>query len=108
MQSNKPLESDWKTFRKMVPELRERYLARVNRELAELLGGSGDSTETEKFWDAEEMIRKQAKILCDCLDRHSRSNMIFSCLLMYRYKMLTAADLEHFSEDFRESVTREF
>ena len=28
----KPKESDWKAFRKMVPELRERYLTEKNNE----------------------------------------------------------------------------
>jgi hypothetical protein len=35
----KPLESDWKTFRKRVPEWRERYLMEKNREIIAILAG---------------------------------------------------------------------
>lgn len=35
--SDKPKESDWKTFRKLVPELRERYLRQRNAELNAIL-----------------------------------------------------------------------
>ncbi len=67
---NKPLESDWKTFRKRVPEWRERYLAGQNRQIAALLA-DGEKTPTEQFWEAEEKIKSVARILVNCLDGHS-------------------------------------
>ncbi|WP_424313865.1 hypothetical protein [Haloferula sp.] len=35
--SDQPTESDWRAFREMVPELRERFLRVHNRELASIL-----------------------------------------------------------------------
>ena len=49
MIDEKPNESDWKTFRKIVPELRERYLRNVNPELKALLQNPKLSP-TEQCW----------------------------------------------------------
>ena len=48
----KPKESDWKTFRKMLPELRERYLAEKNKEIVSIFMDEG-RTPTERFWEPE-------------------------------------------------------
>ena len=85
--NGKVKESDWKRFRKIVPELREAYLKEKNRELARILTDS-KKTPTEQFWDAFEKMKKERKILVDCLDGHSRSNMFMSMALMCRYGML--------------------
>ena len=101
----KPKESDWKAFRKMVPELRERYLAEKNKEIAAIFMDEG-RTPTQRFWDARERIEKERKILEACLDGHSRSKMRWYMYLMYRYGMLSNSDLESFSEDLRNDIKR--
>jgi hypothetical protein len=100
---DKPLESDWKTFRKRVPEWRERYLAGQNRQIAALLA-DGEKTPTEQFWEAEKRINAVARILVDCLDGHSRSTMEMYLCLMYRHKMIRADDLEEFSGGIKERI----
>lgn len=100
---NKPLESDWKIFHKRVPEWRERYLAKQNRQLAALLS-DGEKTPTEQFWDAQKKIKAVARILVDCLDGHSRSKMDMYLCLMYRHEMIGADDLEEFSGGMKERV----
>jgi hypothetical protein len=102
---DKLLESDWKTFRKLVPEWRERYLEVQNQRLAAMLV-EGTNTPTERFWNAEKEMKAVARILVTCLDGHSRSNMEMHLLLMYRHKMIGNKDLEDFSGDFRESLMR--
>jgi hypothetical protein len=97
---NKPLESDWKTFRKRVPEWRERYLARQNQQIAALFTDE-KKTPTEQFWEAEKKIKAVARILVDCLDGHSRSKMEMYLCLMYRHKMIGADDLEEFSGEMK-------
>ncbi|ALC16338.1 hypothetical protein DSOUD_1559 [Desulfuromonas soudanensis] len=97
---NKPLESDWKTFRKRVPEWRERYLARQNQLIAALFA-EGKKTPTEQFWEAEKKIKGVARILVDCLDGHSRSKMEMYLCLMVRHKMIGADDLEEFSGEMK-------
>jgi hypothetical protein len=50
-----PKESDWKAFRKMVPELRERYLEEKNKQIVAIFMDAG-RTPTERFWGARERI----------------------------------------------------
>lgn len=100
---NKPLESDWKTFSKRVPEWRERYLAGQNRQIAALFA-DGEKTPTEQFWEAEKKVQTVARILVDCLDGHSRSKMDMYLCLMYRHKMIGADDLEEFSGEMKEAI----
>lgn len=101
--NDRPKESDWKRFRAMVPGLRERYLVKCNADLVDLLQ-NGSSTATGRFWEVEKRVGKEAGILRSCLDGHSRSKMFHSMLLMYRHRMLTDGDLDHFSEELRDRV----
>jgi len=100
---DKPLESDWKTFRRRVPQWRERYLDRTNEEIAARLTDE-TKTPTERFWEAKDAVDEEAKILVDCLDGHSRSNMKLHLLLMYRHGLVMDADLNAFSDALREWV----
>ena len=101
----KPKESDWKAFKRVVPEIRDRYLEKVNCELITILGKNVPSP-TERFWDAEERVREEKKIMGACFRDHSRSKMIMSMMLMYRYDLLTDHDLHHFSEELRDRIAR--
>ena len=96
-------ESDWKTFRSMVPELRERYLTEKNNEIVAIFMDEG-RTPTERFWDARKRIEKERKILKNCLHGHSRSGMKEYLYLMYRHGMLSDLDLENFTEDLRNNI----
>jgi hypothetical protein len=97
----KPHESDWKTFRKRVPEWRERYLENRNREIAAILTNSG-KTPTEQFWEAEKRIDEEAQLLVDLLDGHSRSKMFWYLMRMLGHGFIGHGDLEEFSEELRE------
>ena len=100
MKHDGPIESDWKKFRAIVPELRERYLRERNAELSAILRDES-STPTHRFWTASERIEEIEKILKSCLDGHSRSTMMVYLMMMYRHQMLTEADLNGFSEEVR-------
>ena len=99
----KPLESDWRLYRDNVAGWRERYLARKNEDLVAMLHDE-DKTPTERFWAAKERMAEEARLLRDCLDRHSRSQMGFHLRLMVRYGMVSAEDLAEFSEELRQNV----
>lgn len=103
--TDKPAESDWKAFRALVPELRERYLCGRNAELLAVLRDDSLSP-TEQFWELEERTREIAGVLRDCLEDHSRSKMVSCMMLMHRHEMLTDADLVGFSQDVRERIRR--
>lgn len=101
--SEPPKEEDWKRFRELTLELRERYIAKKDHELLEILENR-ELSETKKFWAAEERLRNEVRILRACLDGHSRSNMVVSMWQMYRHEMLTDEDLADFSNDLGERI----
>ena len=96
-------ESDWKVFRAMVPEVRERYLASKNNELKLILTEEG-KTPTEQFWNTANRCEEISKILVECLDGHSRSKMDLYMGLMLRHGLLSQDDLTQFSPELRESL----
>jgi len=106
-QQQKPKESDWKQFSKMVPDLRERYLEENIPFIQEVLDDE-NRTPTERFWDSFKKMEETGKILQDCLDGHSRSKMEMYMSLMYNYGLLKDEDLIHFSEELQERMQRNF
>lgn len=99
-------KADWKLICEMLPALRERYLAEQNVRLASLLAEPG-KTDTERFWDTFEEMRRQSKILRECLDGYSRSSMWMNMRLMLRVGMLKPEDLAAFSDGLRAELTED-
>ena len=97
------VESDWKKFRAMLETWRERYLAERN---ARIVGKLTDAnkTETERFWDALEIMEKEAKTLRRCLDGISRSKMRLRLIEMRAAGMLKPEDLAGFSQELQEQI----
>jgi hypothetical protein len=104
MTNNQPGESDWKNFRSIVPELRERYLSAQNTELISILLDES-LTPTVKFWTASERMDEIGDILRACLDDHRRSTMVHVLRLMYHHRMITDQDMNGFSEEVRERIS---
>ena len=97
----KPKESDWKKFRNSLDKWRERYLKRKNNEIRAILEDN-DRNETEKFWDIVDFQKNESKILRNCLDGCSRSNMSLHMALMKKCEMICREDIEEFSEELQE------
>ena len=97
-------ESDWKIFREIVPNLRERYLERINKTIIAILAEE-QKTSTERFWSASDEINKEANILRFCFDGHSRSKMEGFLFVMYNKGVLTDDDFAQFSEDLRNRLS---
>lgn len=57
-----------------------------------------------RFWKAEEEIRRQERILRDCLDDTRRSRLLEILLMMRRYGMLSDTDLVHFGTEVQERL----
>ena len=102
MQEN-PKESDWKALRKIVPDLRERYLQARIEEFTSVLNDGGLNS-TEKFWEIDERTRDIAKTLQACLDGHSRSKMELFIGMMLRNEMMSEEDLSIFSPKLQERM----
>ena len=97
------MESDWKKFSAMLPVWRERYLAEHNARLVRMLTDP-QKTETQRFWDAEEQIHKEAKALRRCLDDLSRSKMWLRLMEMREAGMVRWEDLADFSAELQQQV----
>ncbi|MES2569003.1 MAG: hypothetical protein V4710_02990 [Verrucomicrobiota bacterium] len=98
------MESDWKHFSAIVSMLRDRYIAACN---ARILGILSDPNrhETEQFRDALEEMKKEAKVLRDCLDGHSRSRMWLYLLTMIGAGMIKREDTAGFSEELLKELS---
>ncbi len=97
------MESDWKKLRAMLPIWRERYLAGRNARIVRMLTDSKKS-ETERFWDAEEQIQKEAKTLHRCLDDLARSKMWLRLMEMRAAGMIRREDLAEFSAELQKRI----
>lgn len=100
---NEPRESDWKKFRAKLEVWRERYLTEKNPRLAAMLTDP-KKTETERFWDAEHAIEKEARVLQRCLDDIRRSRMLERLWEMRAAKMIRREDLAEFSQELQDHV----
>ena len=96
----KPKESDWKKFRNSLEKWRETYLKRKNNEIRSILEDN-NLNETEKFWNIVDFQKKESKILRDCLNNFSRSNMLVHMAIMKKYGMICKEDIEEFSEELQ-------
>ena len=94
-------ESDWKLFRKRLPDWQERHMEGLIREYAALLAGSGAAS--DKFWALEERIRKDQRHV-GVVARMSRSNMYMNLLALLQNGVITLDELNGFSDDLRERL----
>ncbi len=78
----KPKESDWKVFRRRVPEWRERYLKKKNKEIIGVLSDE-NKTPTEQFWDAKEKMKIEAMNYEDLPERWKRKIKEYLALLRW-------------------------
>jgi len=94
-------ESDWKAFRRIVPEVRERYIQKRNAEIKALLEDS-DLSHTETFWNVHEKVTKEADILQSCLDGHRRSRITAFIFEMLDAGLMDLGDLPVFSSELQD------
>lgn len=80
-------------------------MRKKNSEIMAILNGTKGAP-TERFWRAEERIKKEAKILRDCLDGHTKSTMTLCLGMMIRYGLIKTSDLDQFSESLRKDMAR--
>ena len=94
-------KSDWKLFRARIAEWQENYMERLVKEYIYMLNGTGNAS--DKFWEMEERIKKDKKHPGVMLEL-SKGNMIFDIVALINSGVITASDLEGFSDELRESV----
>ena len=95
-------ETDWKLFRKKLPDWQENYMCKLNKEYAAILAGSGKAS--DRFWELEKRINED-KHDVSVSTRMSRSNMFGNILSFLDKGVITLDDLEDFSEELKEHMT---
>ena len=94
-------ESDWKLFRKKVPEWQEAYMNRLNEEYIQLL--SENAAPSVKFWRLERRIKADRNKSGVQLDMR-RSMMINNLIQLICEEVISLSDLAGFSDDLRERL----
>ena len=97
-------EKDWKLFRSRLPDWQEGYMKKLLQEYAEIL--NGDGLASEKFWALEDRIRQDRQNPGVLITKMSRSKMRINLLRLLDSKVITASDLEGFSDELREDLCR--
>ncbi len=92
-------EKDWKLLRSRLPGWQEAYMDKLNHEYMAILGGEGRPS--EKFWKLHDRIRQDiyssgVKVVM------KRSNMKIILMNLLEEGVITADDLEGFSDELRE------
>lgn len=95
------LESDWKLFRKMVPQWQEAFMGKLVEEYKEIL--DSDGLASEKFWALEKRVngdKRSPGVLID-MRRSRMKNNLLNLLLWDAIKL---SDLEGFSPELQETM----
>ena len=97
-----PKESDWKLFRKRLPEWQERHMQVLLDEYAKII----DSSElaSTRFWKLDKRLRKDVRHVGVCAVMR-RSTMFINLTRLLDENAITLEDLDGFSEDLKQRVS---
>ena len=76
-------------------------MERLVKEYIYMLNGTGNAS--DKFWEVEERIKKDKKHPGVMLELR-KGNMVFDIVALINSGVITATDLDCFSDELRESV----
>ena len=97
-----PEESDWKLFRKKLPQWQERHMQKLLNDYASIIASPGLAS--DKFWRLEKRLRKDVRHTGVSAEmRRSRMHLNISSLL--DEGAITPDDLEDFSDDIKQCAT---
>ena len=95
-------ESDWKLFRKLLPEWQERFIGRLLGEYLTMLAGQGLAS--DRFWMLQKRLQKDVRKVGVCAEmRRSVMDMNLRSLLLEG--AISKDDLDGFSEELKQSLT---
>lgn len=96
-------ESDWKIFRKRMPQWQEDYMKKLNKEYINILSRNGSAA--KNFWDLENRVFKDKRRVGVAIDMR-RSKMLINILDLLEDHVINLEDLDEFSEELRKEVTQ--
>ena len=94
-------ESDWKLFKKLMPEWQERFMEGLIGEYATMM--AGQELASEKFWRLQKRLQKDARKVGVRADMR-RSVMVMNLLSLLHEGAITKDDLDGFSDELRQSL----
>ena len=97
-------EKDWKLFRKKLPEWQEAYMENLVEEYIDILKQEGLAS--DKYWMLEKRIKDDKRNPGVLLRDVRRSNYYFHLTALVGWKVITFDDLDEFSEETRETISR--
>ena len=92
-------ESDWKLFKKMLPQWQERYMEKLIGQYVEML--NGDSEASSRFWALEERLNRDklsSGVITNDIRRSTMHREIANLLID---SVITLDDLDGFTEDIK-------
>ena len=96
-----PSESDWKLFRKRLPEWQMRHMQSLLDEYAAII--AADANPSTKFWKLEERLKKDVRHV-GVRAEMSRSRMVINLMCLLHEKAITMSDLDGFSDELKMSL----
>ena len=97
-----PKESDWKLFRKKLPQWQEHYMQKLLNEYAGIIAAAGSAA--DKFWKLEKRLRKDVRHT-GVIAEMRRSVMGMNIISLLNEGAITSDDLEDFSDDLKAYVS---
>lgn len=92
-------ESDWKMFKKLLPEWQERHMEKLIDQYIEILNGSGEAS--NRFWALEEHINRDRRCCGVLMEDIRRSTMRRQIACLLSDNVITLNDLDGFTEDIK-------
>ena len=92
-------KSDWKLFKKMLPQWQERYMEKLIGQYVEML--YGDSEASSRFWALEERLNRDklsSGVIANDIRRSTMHREIANLLID---SVITLDDLDGFTEDIK-------
>ena len=96
------VESDWKLFKKRLPEWQENYMDMLNKEYIRILSGAG--LPSEKYWKVYHRYKKDMKSSGVMIRDKEKSQMIYDIMNMLHTKAITLHDLDGFSQNLLTTI----
>lgn len=90
-------------FRERVPEWQEHYIEQLTKKYIELLSSPGSAS--DHFWELEKRIKNDRKHPGVILEM-KKSEAIWDIAIFIKKKVITIKDLEEFSQELIDSVTK--
>lgn len=94
-------KADWKLFRSRIVGWQEMYMGRLIKAYVELLNGDGAAS--DKFWELEKRIKKDKHNPGVLIELH-KQDLPIDLVQLLNLGVITADDLEGFSEDLKDAV----